>query len=974
MRTNFKFLLLAILIVSGISKIWAYGEDLESAGWTEVTTLPTSNEELSKYYYVFYATEANLMLAEENGENKQGSDQGKQLTMVYRTPADPATDKTKVWTIEYSNSWNYGFRSLAYPTHFIQTRENATWNVQAAWETIQSMWTRWDFVYANGSWTIENKLQDDKRDNGAKNKKIYIGPWNDRAFADNNVVAGNKQGDNVGKFKIYSIPRSSLGYIDDFNAVKAKLSVLKDQTGAYTDNNGAVQAFENAISAAESKAKDGSPKDIADAIEAVKKAAVTFLQSVTVNSGKSFDVTAFITNPDFADNNTNGWDKTVAGTTRAHCHEYWNTTFDISQTLTGLPVGSYSLSVQAFTRPGGNAEAYRDYKNGINNVHAELYVNSNASKVGNIYDYKGNTTGAKVKDDDYPCDGYWVPNGMEGADLYFQDPEVYKTTVAALVEDGNLKIGFRDNELTPNQWTIFSHFHLYYYGESKIIYYQQYLPQLKEEVSADLDNGAYNNIQGKERYDLIEKLEEKPSEETDEAYEAVINAILEAQTTFRASVDAYNTLATQKAFQKIEVNVGNDAFQVKAENNDKSFADYQAEVAKCVVDPSTTKKDVEAYIEKLNEAIEVYKNRPVNAPDATTPYTLTLTDAGFSNKGNALEFVEGGTTADQNSYGLKYTRKYNPNTTLQRFFFEVAEGVNIYNIWFTDNDGVKRYICDGTVTNAGTGAFGIRTTPNANEALAIKVLAGNDEGITYLWNTKAEQYIGSNGGDMYTDPKFHNYSIAEAEKATVDGNLDAGKFATRIYPFAPEAIDGVTFYSCASVEGEKLTLEKVTEPEANTPYILYNTTDKSIDITASGYGTLTDATTPAVSVGLLTGVYTEEETVPVGSYVLQTQEGVQAFYKVAEEEAEEGTEEEPADFKATPYRAYLTIKDSGNTNGLIKAYYFSFGDDDATAIKTVTDVTEGAENAVIYNLAGQRVATPVKGGIYIVNGQKVLVK
>ena len=76
---------------------------------------------------------------------------------------------------------------------------------------------------------------------------------------------------------------------------------------------------------------------------------------------------------------------------------------------------------------------------------------------------------------------------------------------------------------------------------------------------------------------------------------------------------------------------------------------------------------------------------------------------------------------------------------------------------------------------------------------------------------------------------------------------------------------------------------------------------------------------------------------------------------------------------------YLKKKDSAIAAG--KAYleiaageaksFLSLGGDDAVAI---SNVEAELGTGILYNLNGQRVAAPVKGGLYIMNGKKVLVK
>lgn len=334
---------------------------------------------------------------------------------------------------------------------------------------------------------------------------------------------------------------------------KAKAPVDAISKVEYTEvEAGAHAALEASLS------EDGftTVEAINTAISALPEAVKTYIaKAEPKNEGESFDITCLMANPDFDNNDTEGWTKTYSSGGNAQtswsCNEFWNNTFDFYQNLTDLPNGSYQLSVQAFSRPGGNDVAYANYKNGINSVHAELYVNKDASIVGNIYDYKGNTEGAKVTTGnfvDYKCepdegDPYWVPNGMEGASYYFAGPEVYKTTVAALVTDGNLKLGFRDQELTPAQWTIFDNFHLYYYGSSKMIYFKQQWPQMVAEAEKDLNNALYKNVGGKEKADFESALNAQPQSETEEGYQAVIDQLYEAQTAYRAAYPGYDRLA-----------------------------------------------------------------------------------------------------------------------------------------------------------------------------------------------------------------------------------------------------------------------------------------------------------------------------------------------------------------------------------------------------------------------------------------------
>ncbi len=293
-------ILFAVLGASTTAKAYT-SSDLTASGWTEVTSLPKSNEELSKYYYVFYATEADLMLAEETHGTQEN-----QLTGVYRTPADPSANKKMVWTLEYNNTYYYGIRNLANPLLLLQSRENAPWRVQAAWEKVQSEWTQWDFIYADGTWTIKNKLA-----KGA-DANDHIGPWDTKNFVDGSVVAGNKEGDDIGNFRIYAISRYTFDNINtDFD-------------------------YESATAIA--------PLNITPLI---------------VNAG--FEYAA------------GWWNYTVKpGVLNNNSLEYWNGTasslqFDINQSISKLPAGKYELMAELFNSYNGQAA-------GTNGGRAYLYA------------------------------------------------------------------------------------------------------------------------------------------------------------------------------------------------------------------------------------------------------------------------------------------------------------------------------------------------------------------------------------------------------------------------------------------------------------------------------------------------------------------------------------------------------------------------------------------------------------------------
>ena len=734
----------------------------------------------------------------------------------------------------------------------------------------------------------------------------------------------------------------------------------------YTETeSGSHSTFTGIISAQSSTANNATTvAAITTATSTLKTAIKTYVNAAEPkNDGEYFDITCLIENPTFENNNATGWSGDVPGFESYQNAEFFNKNFDFYQNITGLANGSYQLSVQAFCRPGDNgnetAGAYYDYTQGISNITAELYVNSDASTIGNIYSYKDNTTGAKVAGNDFHCniasDDYWVPNNMKGAGLYFKD-EAYNTSVAALVEDWNLKIGFREASKKTNQWVIFDNFRLYYYGSSKLVYYKQYLPQLKAEVTADLSNGAYANVLVSSEDEALDAaLAATPASETEGAYKTVIDNLKTAQTAFRAAAPSYDAMVAAKAssLTKNTTNVGEGIFQLDETTNNSLYSAY--ETAKGNVDAyefttSSTAAGAQTLVDALDNAIDEYNNQPLNAPTADTHYKLTLDNRG------ALTFK---TASTEGSYGLTFMVA--ADYLAQTYTLTAVGGkANTYTLSFEDLDGDTRYICTrAQYGTGGTGTAGIRTFVEGEEksALEIKIQASSTANVFYMLNTERdnEKLGAENDGDLYTTGTNSNWSIAEASQAEVTVSAKAGKYGTIIFPFTPdvsEGFDGITFYSCNLINGESVEIEPIAgDPQANTPYIIKKTNGSDFSKVLSGWGT---AAADSYEDKGLTGIYTTDE-IPAGNYVLQTQEGVQKFY-IVDAEAVTGV----------PYRAYLAAPAS-------PVKMFNIVDGTATGVEAPV-AAEAEEEEILYNTAGVRVGKDYKGIVINQKGEKRLQK
>lgn len=167
----------------------------------------------------------------------------------------------------------------------------------------------------------------------------------------------------------------------------------------------------------------------------------------------------------------------------------------------------------------------------------------------------------------------------------------------------------------------------------------------------------------------------------------------------------------------------------------------------------------------------------------------------------------------------------------------------------------------------------------------------------------------------------------------------SGKYGTICLPYAFTAT-GADVYSVSGYNSENhtLILESVDSPAAGVPYI-YKATESSQSFEMAGGKCVVDPVEDTYLVGLISDL-----SVPANAYVLQTQAGVQGFYKVA------------SDAKGQAYRCYL--KDSSDYPTEVKGLTFSV--EESTAIEAIsTPASEKTQS--IYTPNGIKVDSLQKG-------------
>lgn len=218
------------------------------------------------------------------------------------------------------------------------------------------------------------------------------------------------------------------------------------------------------------------------------------------SEAKPADITKVIANSDFATMSSTGWD-VKDGTmgfqsgNNVEAGEFFNCTFNLQQTLVGLPAGMYRLTSQAFYRNGNNPSAKVDgsddqLKYDVNE-NAYLYFSDKeipteegkkvATELPENKQVIKTITAHKIAEDDWNSvglsdngglkkmdDGMYIPDNMITAQAFFKSDagSAYDSEPLNFNYDGNsdFRIGLIKNVTVTNDWTIVKNFKLYYLG------------------------------------------------------------------------------------------------------------------------------------------------------------------------------------------------------------------------------------------------------------------------------------------------------------------------------------------------------------------------------------------------------------------------------------------------------------------------------------------------------------------------------
>ena len=277
----------------------------------------------------------------------------------------------------------------------------------------------------------------------------------------------------------------------------------------------------------------------------------------------------------------------------------------------------------------------------------------------------------------------------------------------------------------------------------------------------------------------------------------------------------------------------------------------------------------------------------------------------------------------------------------------------------TETEGQYSVLVEGKYLGAVTTSQNVNLGEEASKG-TYTVTSNNYISLIHEVSTKNNtdyRYLHVNGGNAVgweANTPASQWYIVPATDVEIDMVAQGNKkYASAYLPFSVSAVDGATAYTGAlNADKTAIDMTATTAVPANTGFVLVGTENKA---------TLTIGDAAAIEgenalTGTNTGIQlTSGENDNHASYlVFGVNNGTVGFYKPAS-----------ALTSIAANKAYINASELPN-----QAIALNFGNT-VTGINAAT-LINGENNAPIYDLSGRRVWAPVKGGLYIQNGKKII--
>lgn len=458
--------------------------------------------------------------------------------------------------------------------------------------------------------------------------------------------------------------RSAVADADENVALYEKLTSLSDELTLLTTNADGKYDTKDLLAAYDNCGTGETYDDLCGSYSlnnADLKAYIEKLQTLMVSTRKSavkvdVDCTAdLLKNPSFE--TTTGWNNTGVSINTTHTNaEAYQGTFNLYQDLTEIPEGVYEITVQAMQRVDNNDNASKLYPKDVDEMTAYLYGNDITAKFASPYSYGMAEQKVTSGNADYAFNGKYIPNSMEGfAAACAESNEAYLTKVYALVTDGTLRVGVKE-EARPaghsSDWSIFDNFKITYRGNSEAAL-QQCVNPLIEQANALLEGKMYEGaksslkkavaaVQSEATMDNIKalSLEIKTAQTAVEAYKPLATAIENVKARYESNETTATTSAAAKDIYNTSLKTAEDAY------NNGTVAEENIESAIKELNKGYTQYFIYDVVAAAENGASVDISKVINNYDFATMdktgWTIKVTQnaAGGFQKDNNIKAVE----------------------------------------------------------------------------------------------------------------------------------------------------------------------------------------------------------------------------------------------------------------------------------------------------------------------------------------------
>ncbi len=473
--------------------------------------------------------------------------------------------------------------------------------------------------------------------------------------------------------------------------------------------------------------------------------------------------------------------------------EVWHGAFGLSQTITNMPAGLYTLTCQGYERDDNTFDTGA-YQNG-EELEAELYVVvdgiKSSQKLLSIYDDPStvelyNCTGTSR--DDADNDAAWrndapvtvngetvyVPYGTNGSNVYFYLGKYVNTMSIPLLEDGNVTIGVRTDATHAS--VMWDNFRLVYEGYDVSLFASS-IEELIEEAQNMIADGSLTKESISELQAAIARGQAAEKGDDIEECKASISDLREAIATAQdnvALISELNELYTYTRYTRMP----------SVESTDTSLETLLDEVAgKLENDDFDTYAQVENYIYLVNSGFTAYVEHDVLDATEENPGDVTaviLTPEGTDADGNGSIFgwdVVGSAGMD---YGCVEIFNQEPPVSFTQTIYGLVPGYYRLGVQgFYRNMNWNNYVDQNYVDEDGehnvdlvAGNVATRLRCIQSDAEGYNTLTGENESGKWAIPTSMEQSSNAFNAGLYQNTL--QFEVTEDDTETTIGFVKTG--------------------------------------------------------------------------------------------------------------------------------------------------------------------------------------------------------